>query len=144
MGHSGREVRSAVIKAMKAGSSVRRYFESEGPSMTDEEFREMLRSYHEVEDSAELLTQMANSFQGDKNGGDKEKEKDFVLRMLDMKKKIITLSIDEGFPLNEKKIQERFIHALSVGFKADTIRLAMERILNRRDLKDGELLREVC
>lgn len=143
-GYPYREVRSAVIKAMKAGSSLRRYFEGEGANLTDVEFAQMLRDYHEVEDSAELLTQMANSYQGDKNGGDKEKEKDFVLRMLDMKRKIITLSKDEGFPMNEKKVRERFIHALSVGFNKDTIRLAVERIVNRKDLRDEELLREVC
>ena len=82
MGYSALEVRSAVIKAMKAGSSLRKYFESEGASLTEKEFRAMLRSYHEVEDSAELLTQMANSYQRDKAGGDKEKEKDFVLKIL--------------------------------------------------------------
>lgn len=144
IGYSAREVRSAVIKAMKAGSSLRKYFESEGASLTEKEFRAMLRSYHEVEDSAELLTQMANSYQGDKAGGDKEKEKDFVLRMLDMKKKIITMSKDEGCPLNEMKVRERFLHALGVGFKVDTVRLAVERVLNRKQLKDEELLREVC
>ena len=73
LGYSEREVMNGVIKAMKPGSSLRNYCETEGADLTEDEFRELFLSYCEVKDSSTLLTQMTNSYQGDSKGGEKEK-----------------------------------------------------------------------
>ena len=142
--YTAREVMNGVIKAMKAGSSLRNYCETNVEDLTEEEFMELLTDYYEVKDSTTLLTQMANSYQSDSRGGAREKEKDFVLRMLELKTKIVKLSREEGYPLEEKTVRRQFLHSLAVGFKTDTIRVQVEQLLARKeDIKDKDLVKEV-
>jgi hypothetical protein len=142
LGYSVREVMNGVIKAMKAGSSIRNYCETLGEDLTEEELKDLLKD--EVKDSTTLLTQMANSYQSDSRGGAREKEKDFVLRMLELKTKIVKVSREEGYPLEEKTVRRQFLHSLAVGFKTDTIRVQVEQLLARNEnIKDKDLVKEV-
>ena len=42
LGYTPREIRAGVIKAMKGGSEIRRYFERKVDKLDDKEFMEML------------------------------------------------------------------------------------------------------
>ena len=52
LGYSEKEIISGVIKAMKAGSSIRRYFESITGELDEKRFLGILRQYYNVKDSS--------------------------------------------------------------------------------------------
>ena len=133
-GYSSKEIMSGVIKAIKAGSSLRRYFESK-PDLTEDNFVKNLRSHYNVEDSTTLFNRMANASQEPS-----ETEVNFVLRMLDLRNNIITLSKEEKCPFEEILIRKKFFHSLAVGFKKDTIQLDLRTVLKDYDQEDEELL----
>ena len=137
-GYSQREVRSAVLKAMKPGSTLKKFFE--GPKarkMDDIQFRETLRTYYKQEDSETLQDQMRKAVQAE--GKD---EMDFLLEMIDLRDKIELLAREEGCPLSKVTVDKRFKHVLSVGFRRETIRLEMQNVL-RKELSDLELMDEL-
>ena len=72
-----------------------------------------------------------------------ESEMNFVLRVMDLRNKILVLAMDEDTQIGEAFVRQRFLHTLSVGFKKDTVRLEMKDILKMRTLKDEDLLKEV-
>ena len=136
-GYSNKEVRSGVIRAMKAGSSLRRYFEGR-LDLTDEQFTQILRSHYNVKDSATLLTELSNSMQESS-----ETEMSFVLRLMGLRNTIITVSGEEGCPLDVAMVRKRFFHAVAVGLKKDTIRLELQPALKNTDMEDEDLLKEI-
>ena len=138
-GYGEKEVRSGVIKAMKPGTSLRRFFE--GPlarKMSDEEFRDALRSYYEQEDSESLQEQLRKAVQ--KDG---QQEKDFLLDMIDLRDKLEVTSAAEGCPISKAVLKKKFTHALAVGFKRETVRLEMQAVLKRDDWTDNILREEL-
>ena len=137
---TSRQIMSGLIKANKAGDPLRRYLEGQ-PGLTEENFIKVLRSHYNVKDSGTLLNEMSNSYQEPC-----EMEMNFVLRMLDLRNKIITLSREEECPLEEKMVRKRFFHSLCVGLKRDTVRLELQTTLKNVDineLEDVDLLKEV-
>ena len=135
--YDAKQVMAGVVKAMKAGSSIRMYFEGH-PGISGQMFLKMIRSHYGVKDSTTLLTELSNSVQGTS-----EKEMDFVLKLMSLRDNIIAVSREEGCPLNAEKVRDRFFHALSVGLKKDTIRLELLPLLKQRNLEDHELMAEV-
>ena len=137
-GYSAREVRNGVVRAMKPGSTLRRFFD--GPKarkMNDTEFRETLRTYYKQEDSETLQDHMRKAVQA----ADKD-EMDFLLDMIDLRDKIELLAREEGCPLSQATVDKRFKHVLSVGFRRETIRLEMQAVL-KRNLTDLQLMDEL-
>ena len=136
-GYKVPQVMAGVVKAMKAGCSMRKYFEG-NPGISGVKFLKIIRSHYGVKDSTSLLTELSNSVQGPS-----EKEMDFVLKLMSLRDNIIAVSREEGCPLNVEKVKDRFFHALSVGLKKDTIRLELLPLLKQRNLEDDDLLAEV-
>ena len=137
-GYSAREVRNGVVRAMKPGSTLRRFFD--GPKarkMKDTEFRETLRTYYKQEDSETLQDHMRKAVQA----ADKD-EMDFLLDMIDLRDKIELLAREEGCPLSKATVDKRFKHVLSVGFRRETIRLEMQAVL-KNNLTDLQLMDEL-
>ena len=85
-----------------------------------------------------MFTELANASQEPM-----ETEMNFVLRAMDLRNKIVTLSEDEGIPFNEQLVRKKFFHALLVGLKKDTIRLELQNILKEATIEDEDLLKEV-
>ena len=61
--------------------------------------------------------------------------------MMGFRDSILTLTAEEEHPLGEALVRKRFFHAMSVGFKLDTIRLELGPFLKSGDLQDDELKR---
>ena len=137
LNYSSKEIVSGVIKAMKAGSSVRRYFEGR-IDLTEESMMKSLRSIYNVKDSTTLLDEMVNSSQEPT-----ESEINFVLIMMGFRDNIITLTREEGCPLGDDLVKRRFFHAVSVGLNKDTIRLELQHVLKDVKITDEDLLKEV-
>ena len=127
-GYSEREVMMGVIKAMKPGT-LRNYCETAGPDLDAEEFRELLHTSSEVENSMTLLSRLNNSRQVDDFLDEKEKEKDYVLRMSCLRKAVMKVAEEEGIQLSGEMVSSCFQGALSVGFLRDVIRLQVQNIL---------------
>ena len=144
-GYSEREVMMGVIKAMKPGT-LRNYCETAGPDLDADEFRELLHTYSEVENSMTLLSRLNNSRQGDDfaDEKEKEKEKDYVLRMSCLRKAVMKVAEEEGMQLSGEMVSSCFQRALSVGFQRDVIRLQVQNILTSfPNISDNDLLKKV-
>lgn len=89
-GYSQKEIMVGVIRAIKGGSSLRRYLEGR-PAITEENFMKILRAHFNVKDSTTLFNKMANVAQEPA-----ETELNYVLRMMSLRDSIVTLSKKEG------------------------------------------------
>jgi hypothetical protein len=119
-GHGPEEIMNGVIKAMKVGSSLHRYYQNNIDEMTWKEFFDMLESHYicKTQESSTIFTNMGTSAQEpDEEAGD------FAFRLLEMAKMVIKLgekeedsSWDRNFvrkkclPCSVHGIQ-RFIHS---------------------------------
>ena len=135
--YNSKEIVAGIIKAMKAGSSLRKYCEGH-LDWTLTSLMVTLRNFYNVKTSTELLDEMSSSSQDNK-----ETEMNFVLRMMGLRDNIITLTKAEDYPLSESLVRNKFCYALSVGFLKDTIRLELGPILRTGRLDDAQLMKEV-
>ncbi len=133
-GYRTREIMAAVVKAMKAGSSMKKFYEL-NPHISEEKFFKMIRSRYEVKDSATLLIELSNSAQEPT-----ESESNYLFRLLCLKNMIIMISRDEGTPLDETMVNRRFFHALGVGLRKETVRLELQPTLNMMTADDEDLV----
>ena len=136
-GYTSKEIMSGVVKAIKAGSSLRRYLESK-TDLAEDNFIKILRSHYNVKDSTTLFNEMAGAAQEPC-----ETEMNFVFRMMDLRNNILTLSKEEGCSFNKTLVRKKFYHALAVGFKKNTIRLELQSFLKNTEWEDEDLLKEV-
>ena len=137
IGYSQKEILAGVIKAIKGGSSLRRYLEGR-PNITEENFMKILRAHYNVKDSTTLFNEMANAAQETT-----ESELNYVLRMMSLRDNVLTLSKEEACPFEENLVRRRFFHSLSVGFRKDTIRLEAQNLLRDRTMSDEVLMKEM-
>ena len=139
LGHSMKEILSGVVRAMEAGSGLKRWFEKR-PDVSEERAMNMLRSHYELDsrDSMTLLTELKNSAQEPT-----ESVKKYVFRMMDLRDTILDLSVEEDSPLQKSFVNKRFYDALSVGITVDTIRLELLGIFKEASLEDDELLKQI-
>lgn len=109
--HTFKEIKGGVIRAIKAGSSLRRYLEGRS-DITEENFIKVLRTHYNVKDSATTFNEMSNTVQEPT-----ETEMNYTLRMMDLRNNVLTLSREEACPFEENLVRRRFFHSLSVGFR---------------------------
>ena len=93
MNYTSKEIISGVIKAMKVGSSLRKYFEGRA-DVTEDTVMKTLRSFYSVKDSTLLLDEMVNSSQEPT-----ENEMNFLLRMMGMRDNIVMLNEGRGLSI---------------------------------------------
>ena len=91
-----------------------------------------------MKDAATLLDEMVSSHQEPS-----ETEMNYVMRVMDLRNKIMLITKDEDCPLGEALVKKRFFYTLSVGFQKDSIRLEMMNVLKNQLLEDEELVKEV-
>ena len=139
--YTWKEISSGLIKAMKGGSSIRNFFENPANrEMPKDEFMKMLESLidEEEKDSAKLLTEMSSKVQGAR-----EKVLTYVLDMINLRKSIVKMSIEEGNPLSELLVRKWCTHAILVGLRLDPIRMEMRRILKDPMSEEHEVMKKV-
>ena len=137
-GYSEREVRSGVIKAMKAGTFTQRYFQRNIDTLTGEDFKAMLEELYEKKESSDLLDEMAECVQGPK-----QKEKQYIVQMFELRDHIMEVTQSEEEPLAEAFVQKKMIRAISVGLRRDTVRLEMKRVLKDPKISDRNVMKEL-
>ncbi len=138
LGYTEEEIRIGIIDSLKPDSALRKYFDGK-VEVTQDKFMKMLKSWYQVKESLTFLTKMQGSAQEPK-----ESEAQFLLRMIGLRDTIITLNADEEeCSFGGKLVRRQFLHALTVGFTTDTIRLELRQALKEPDMEDDEMTREV-
>ena len=138
LGYSEREIRSGVIKAMKAGSYTRRYFERNIDSLKGEDFMAMLQELYVKKQSSDLLDEMAECVQGPQ-----QKERQYIVQMFELRDHILEVTQSEDEPLAEAFVQKKMIRAISVGLRRDAVRLEMRNVLKDPNVSDRKLMEEL-
>ena len=98
LGFTPREIRAGVIKATKTGTSIRKYLERNA-NATDEEFLEFLKNFYNAKDSDTLMDEMTDTYQEPK-----QKEIEFVVKMLGLRDDILAVTQGEECPKAEKSV----------------------------------------
>ena len=123
LGHSKEEVRAGVIRAMKSGSSLRKYCQGQ-PNMPEEDFMAFIRDDYGVKDSQKLMDEMVASAQEPK-----QTETGYLMKMMGLRDHILEVTKKEETPQSEELVYKRFFHALSVGFSNAAIRIELRPLL---------------
>ena len=136
LGYSKREIMSGVIKAIKSGSSLRKYFEGK-PNIAWDSFVGILKAHCNVVTASALLDQMGVSVQEPT-----ENALDFVLRMMNMRDTILE-SRTEDDPIGSPHIQNKFTRTLDVGLRSPTVRLELKPLILNPNTTDDDLVEGV-
>ena len=137
-GYTTKEVRTGVIKAIKAGTTTRRYFERNATTMNHQEFLKTLRTLYDNSDTNDLVDEMIDRVQ--EKG---ETEKEYFMAMFELRDNINEVTQGDEEPLGKKFVQKRMLRAISVGLRKDTVRLEMQDVLKDVKKTDNQLLAEV-
>ena len=138
LGYSEKEIRTGVIKSIKAGTSIRRYFERNAENFTEETFKSMLEELFQKKESHDLVEEMCERVQAvDQN------ELEYVIDMLELRDNIMKVTEKEDEPLGPKHVQRKMLRAISVGLRKDTVRLELKDILKDHTITDHKLMAEV-
>ena len=140
---SEKEIRSGVIKAMKSGSSARRYFQGfSTKDLTEQQiqakFLNLLREIYDTKESTELLHEMVNCAQEPT-----QTEKNYVLKMMGLRDNILAVTEIEECPLGEVLVRKGMMRAIAVGLRKDTVRTQLQDALEDHNMQDDELLRKI-
>ena len=137
MGYSEESISSAIIKAITPGSNLRTYLESrrsvELPSLLA-----IMRSHFREKDSATYFTELSNAVQASH-----ENCYDFVVRLMVIRDKVISLSEEEGCPQNPNVVKQRFAHTMLTGLRNNNIRHELRDYVKRSPFVQDEILLSV-
>ena len=137
LGYSIREIVSGVIRATKAGSSLRKYCQSR-PDLTFDKLVSQLRSHYGTEDSQEMLEHMRKMKQEPT-----EKVVDYVHRVMAMRNRILDVNKKEEHDIGEAVVRKACFRTISLGLRRDTIRLQAQQILVDINLDDDEVVEQI-
>ena len=137
-GYNDNQIMSGIVLAMKPNSKVKSYFESCPRRMPMVEFLRHVKSHYKLSDSSTLLTQLSGLVQGPS-----QKVQEFIDQLAQLRNDAITISEEEGNPLDPEMVKRRFRHALSVGLRKETIRVEIQAILKNEAITDVELGEQV-
>ena len=136
-GYNDQQLMSGVMRAIKPNSNLREFLVSAG-RLSLEDFLKHIKNHYKLTDSATMLTQLSGSVQAAN-----QKVQDYVAQLGRLRNDIVTVSQEEGNPLDPAMVQRRFLHALSVGVRKNTIRLEIQGLLKNTEISDVELGEEI-
>ena len=137
MGYSDETICSAVVKAITPGTNLRTYLESRS-SVTLKSLIEIMRSHFREKDSASYFSELNNAVQAPH-----ENCYDFVVRLMVIRDKVISLAEEEGCPQNPSLVKQKFAHTISTGLRNNNIRHDLRGFLKEKHFSDEELLKVV-
>ena len=138
-GYKEKEVIEAVIKAINPALRLRSYLEGK-PDLTLAKVRRILRSHYQEKAATELYHQLSSAAQGPK-----ETAQDFLIRLLDLRQKVLFASkeADSGLQYDPALVHGMFLHSLLTGFQSDNIKVEMKPFLQDSTLSDEELFEKL-
>ena len=76
--------------------------------------------------------------------GPNQKTQAFITQMAQLRNNILTISEEEGNPRDPMTVRKRFLHAIAVGLKRDTVRLEVQALVKANpSISDADLGAEV-
>ena len=138
-GYKEEEVAEAVIRAVNPGMRIRSYLEGK-PPLTLANLRKIFRSHYQDKEVTEMYQLLSSGVQ---EGG--ETPKDFLVRLLDLKQKVLFASqeADSDLKYDLKRVQCMFLHSLLMGLRSDSIKLELKPCLQNTHVTDEELFEKL-
>ena len=136
MGYSDERICGAVIKAITPGSHLRTYLESKR-TVTLPSLIEVMRSHFREKDSTSIFSELSNAVQAAN-----ESCLDFIIRVMCLREKVVSLSVEEGCPYDVHLVSQRFSHTILTGLRNNNIRNELRYFL-KQSFSDEELLKVV-
>ena len=133
------EIKEAVRKAINPALSLRSYLEGKA-DLTLAKLRRIMRSHYQERTSTELYHQLSPTVQQPK-----EKPQEFLIRLLDLKQKVLFASqeADSDLKYDPTLVHGMFVHSFSLGLKNETIKIEMKPYLEKKTMSDEELFEKL-
>ncbi|GAA6092193.1 uncharacterized protein LOC117595539 [Tachysurus ichikawai] len=133
------EICDAVIRAISLGLQLRSYLEGK-PNLTLPTLRLILRSHFQEKSATELYKQLTSECQGNK-----ETPQSFLMRVLDLRQKILFASqeAESGLKYDPALVQSMFLHTVLTGLQSDSIKVDMQPLLLDTKTTDEALLEKL-
>jgi len=135
-GYSELDIVDSVIRAILPGLQLRSYLEGKA-QLTLPTLRRILRSHFQEKSATELYKQLASEVQNPK-----ETAQTFLMRVLDLKQKVLFASQESGSGLkyDPALVQRMCLHTILTGFQSDSVRIDMQPLLLDPETPDEILL----
>ncbi|KAL9971667.1 hypothetical protein ACROYT_G017864 [Oculina patagonica] len=133
-GYKEEEIVEAVIRAINPGLRLRSYLEGR-PDLELARLRKILRSHYQERGATEMYQLLSSAVQ---EAG--ETPQDFLVRLLDLKQKVMFASQEAGSDLkyDPKLVQCMFLHSLLTGLRNDSIKMEIKLCLQNTQVEDEE------
>ena len=133
------EIKEAVIKAINPALSLRSYLEGKA-DLTLAKLRRIMRSHYQDKTATELYHQLSSTVQQPK-----EKPQEFLIRLLDLKQKVLFASQESYSELkyDPTLVHGMFVHSFSLGLQNENIKMEMKPHLEKKTVSDEELFEKL-
>lgn len=138
-GYPNMEIVEAVIRAVSPGLKLRSYLEGK-TDLTLATLRQILRAHYAEKDATVLYQQLTKAVQGPG-----ETALDFLVRVLDLRQKILFASerAQSGLKYNRELVQSQCSQSIMTGLSNDNIRAEMRIYLQDENSSDELLLQKM-
>ena len=129
------EIKEAVNPAL----SLRSYLEDKA-DLTLAKLRRIMRSHYQERTATELYHQLSSTVQQPK-----EKPQEFLIRLLDLKQKVLFASQETDSELKYDLTLVHFmvVHSFSLGLQNENIKIEMKPYLEKKTMSDEELFEKL-
>ena len=110
-GFSDSMICTAVVRAISPGNNLHTYLESK-KIVSLYSLIEILQSHFKEKDSSAMYTELGNAVQHTS-----ETCLDFVIRILCLREKVLSLSIEEKCPYDSERLNKTFFHTMFTGMR---------------------------
>ena len=130
------EIIEAVVRSVSPGLRLRSYLEGRA-DLSLPDLRRLLRAHYREKDATALFQELSTAAQQSK-----ETPHDFVLRVLDLRQKVIFASQEAGAGViyDPKQTQRMALRSISTGIASETIQVEMRSKLGTEKISDEDLL----
>lgn len=133
-GYTDIEITSAVIASLSPDLELRGYLEGKS-DLSLPSLRKILRNHFKELDSSHLFNLLNNAKQSNS-----ESPNDFVIRLMNLRQKLIYVSKEDPYLFDERLVQSKFLQAIFTGLRNENLRHELRPLLKNPKTSDEELL----
>ena len=135
-GFSSEEIIEAMVRAISPGLRLRSYLEGR-TDLSLPDLRRVLRAHYREKDATAVFQELSTAAQQPK-----ETPHDFVLRVLDLKQKVIFASQEAGAGVtyDPSQVQRMAPRSISTGISNEAVQVEIRPMMQKEQLSDEELL----
>ena len=125
------EIKETVIKAINLALSLKSYLEGKA-DLTLAKLRRITSSHYQERTATKLYHQLSSTVQQPN-----EKPQEFLIRLLDLKQKILLASqkTDSELKYDLALVLGMFVHSFSLGLQNENIKIEMKPYLEKRTMR---------